>query len=71
MARIARIVMYVHDLNTDTSITNRIENMINKDSCLRLDSISSEEKEFDWEADQVINRQCDEMEVAKFYRELS
>ena len=75
MARMARIVMYVTDVNADVDdyenyIVDYVEHLIDR-SDLYIESIESEEKNFEWDDDCIINQiDCSKEIVAKFFREL-
>lgn len=72
MARIARIVAYVVDPNNDDPISGEVVRLIQRhDNDLFVASIKSEEKDFEWDDDLIINDvYATELDVAKFFREL-
>lgn len=74
LARIARIVTYVicpYERDSSVvSIADDVRQMI-ADSYLSVASIKSEEKDFQWSDDLIVNDvNATELDVAKFFREL-
>lgn len=71
MAKIARAVIYMWDSNDDYyNLGEELERVVSNHTDMFIQTVGYDEKKFEWDDNLIINYDCRNEDIAKFYREL-